>query len=1174
MLAAANLVISEFMATNVTTYSDYSGEYPDWIEIHNLDSTTVDLSDYSLTDSASNLQKWTFPSTTIAPDGYKLVFASAPLDSNGDVIDNYVDPLGFAHTNFKLGSDGEYLALVYEDPATHVVSIVDEFTPEFPEQYPDYSYGNASGGSLAYFDAPTPNSPNGVGLLGVVADTQFSVDRGFYDTAFQVDITSATPGASIYYTTDGTAPSATSGTLYTGSLTIDQTTVLRAIAVKTDYVPTNVDTQTYLFLDDVVNQTEASVRALGYPDYWYAENGAYLADYGLDPDVIGTFDASGNPLGGDLYGGIYAAQLQDSLLSIPTISIVIDPDDMFENGTIDDRGIYIDPRQGRNLYPERATSVEWITPDGSAEMQVDAGIQMQGGAFRSHYFTLKHSFRLVFKDEYGPTELDFPLFGEGAADQYNTVVLKATANDGYSWRSSQPSDGPATLQYLRDQFGHSLQQDMGYASSHDAYAHLYINGIYWGMYYAQERPDAEFAASYLGVNPDKWDGIHDDEANTGDFDAWYDMLNQSYLAGSSLTDYMELQGLNLDGTPDPTTAALLDVENYIDYLLINIWGGNDDWPEHNFWAGRDRDPNTTEGFQFFLWDFDGGMHINEKWSPLDKNALENNYSGYYNVGQAHEFLQSSAEYRLAFADQVQKYFFNDGIFEPANLIARYQELADRVEEMMVAESARWGDMNSPTPTPIVLSDWQAERDYMLGTYLPQRTAIVMQQLLDYGLYPDVEAPTVNQFGGEVASGFDAVLTNPGSGTIYYTTDGTDPRLVGGAVNTGSVTSGAGPLSIDITSSTRVRARVLDGGDWSAEIDMTFTVEELSPDALRIVELMYNPAGSVDLEFIELLNTGTESIELAGVQIADFSSEGYTFASQILAPGERIVVPEDVAAFQVAYPSVTNVTSTAYLGSLSNGGEMVTLRDSTGTVLQSFTYGVEGDWPTEPDDGGPSLVYVGPLDAGEDPLNGAPADPFDDPVNWQASTTIGGTPGEGESTVQDADFDDDTFVTGSDFLIWQRNVGRTSGVSNATGDANEDNLVNAADLDIWRLQFGTTVPVAVPATLPVSEAASDSTASALLATQAAPAVSSMDAMAAALLEYLEPSAPATEAAVAPEAPALLEADYDSALAAPDTLAGTTSLAEVEATVDSSSEPEEAGDFTLTDEVLDEIFLLWA
>ncbi|MCA9242057.1 MAG: chitobiase/beta-hexosaminidase C-terminal domain-containing protein, partial [Planctomycetales bacterium] len=395
VLSAANLQITEFMATNTSTLLNGDFAYDDWIEVYNADTTPVDLGDYYLSDNLADPTKWAMPSLSLPPGAYLVVFASAPLDSNGQVIQDYVDGFGDYHASFKLDSTGEGLALTYEDPSTSVVSVVSQYAPEFPPQFPDVSYGIASDGQPRYFDAPTPGGPNGAGLQGVVEDTKFSVDRGFYDTPFQLEISSLTPGAAIYYTTDGTQPVPGASVLYTGPLTIDHTTVLRAAAFKSGYLPTNVDTQTYLFLEDVVSQTRQTALDAGYPAFWEALNGTYEADYGFDPDVIGQFDASGAPLGGDLFGGLYAAQLQQSLLAAPTISIVMDPDDLFLQDNSDVDGIYIDPRQGRNPEPERATSVEWITPDGAAEFQVDSGIQMQGGAFRSQFFTRKHSFRLV-----------------------------------------------------------------------------------------------------------------------------------------------------------------------------------------------------------------------------------------------------------------------------------------------------------------------------------------------------------------------------------------------------------------------------------------------------------------------------------------------------------------------------------------------------------------------------------------------------------------------------------------------------------------------------------------------------------------------------------------------------------------------------------------------------------
>jgi hypothetical protein len=1051
MLAASNLLVTEFMATNVNSLVNGNFEYDDWIEVHNADSTTVNLGDYYLTDNDGNLTKWKLPSISLASGAYRVFMASAPLDSQGEVISNYVDGLGYYHTNFKLDSEGEDLVLSYKDPATQVVSVVHQYAGGFPEQFPDVSYGIANDGMLRYFDSPTPGTANGAGLLGVVEDTKFSVDRGFYDDPFQLTITSDTAGAAIYYTTDGSAPAPFNGTLYTAPITIDHTTVLRAIAVKSNYLSTNVDTQTYLFLNDVVRQTQQTAINAGYPSTWNADNGSFTADYGFDPDVVGTFDANGNPLGGDLFGSIYADQLKDNLLAIPTISIVLDRDDMFQNGPASDRGIYIDPRHGRNLFPERATSVEWITTDGSAEFQVDSGIQMFGGAFRSQFLTLKHSFRLVFKDEYGPTELNFPLFGPGAVDEFNTVVLKATANDGYSWRSAQPSDTPSTLQYARDQFGHSLQQSMGHASPHDAYAHLYINGMYWGLYYAQERPDAEFAESYLGINPDNWDGIHDDEANTGDFAAWNAALAKSAQAGSSLQDYMELQGLNLDGTRNPLIAPLLDVQNYIDYLIINVWGGNDDWPHNNYWAGRDRSSATTEGFQFFLWDFDGVMHVNEQWSPLDTKTFDQDFvgeGGEQNVGEFHHNLETNPEYQLAFADRVHKWFFNNGIFTPDSLIARYEEIVDRVEQVMVAESARWGDMNSPTPTPLVLSDWAAERDYLLGTYLPQRSAIVMDEMREYGFYPNTDAATFNQHGGYVPPGFDLTMSAP-AGTIYYTLDGSDPRLVGGAIDAASAMIYSG-TPIDISGDVTVKARVLDGGQWSALNEADFnTTAPGDFNKLRITELQYHPAdfpGVVDdedAEYLEIINTDSLPVSLNGVAIGGFANDPYVFDDGlILGPGERIEVARNPTVFQSIYGNDVNLAPTGYSDrNLSNGGETVTLLGPQSQVIQSFTYGDSSPWPSAPDGDGQSLEIIDPLGNSSDPSN------------WRASLYFIGSPGSDGLPIP-GDYDASGEVDSADYATWKLAFGAVVQPGNGA-DGNRDGRVDAADYTVWRDHLGDT-----------------------------------------------------------------------------------------------------------------------
>ena len=106
------------------------------------------------------------------------------------------------HTNFKLRSAGEYLALVQPNG-----TVEQEFSPTYPEQYSDVSYGLPPGGSVyGYFTTPTAGGINNTTVQGFVKDTTFSHKRGFFDEAFQLEVTTATPGATIRYTTDGSTP--------------------------------------------------------------------------------------------------------------------------------------------------------------------------------------------------------------------------------------------------------------------------------------------------------------------------------------------------------------------------------------------------------------------------------------------------------------------------------------------------------------------------------------------------------------------------------------------------------------------------------------------------------------------------------------------------------------------------------------------------------------------------------------------------------------------------------------------------------------------------------------------------------------------------------------------------------------------------------------------------------
>ena len=128
----AQVQINEFMAINNTTLMDEDLDYPDWLEIKNTSSNSVDLSGWYLTDDAADLTKWQFPSTNILPNALLIVFAS---DKDRSIAGSEL------HAGFKLSGGGEYLAVINPDGTT----IVHEYAPTFPPQLEDLSYGIAGG---------------------------------------------------------------------------------------------------------------------------------------------------------------------------------------------------------------------------------------------------------------------------------------------------------------------------------------------------------------------------------------------------------------------------------------------------------------------------------------------------------------------------------------------------------------------------------------------------------------------------------------------------------------------------------------------------------------------------------------------------------------------------------------------------------------------------------------------------------------------------------------------------------------------------------------------------------------------------------------------------------------------------------------------------------------------
>lgn len=810
---------------------------------------------------------------------------------------------------------------------------------------------------LRYFQPPTPGAVNAGGFLGLVADTKFSADRGFYDTPFTVAITSATANAAIYFTTNGSIPSPTNGMLYAGPVPVAGTTLLRAAAFLSNHVSSVPDAQTYLFLNQVLQQPNALA---GYPAVWQAN---YPADYEMDPNVVNHPN--------------YSATISNDLRSIPTLSIVTDHDSLWNPST----GIYVDAQNAGELW-ERAASVELFNGDNSSEFQINCGLRMQGNASRDNTRLAKHSFRLRFNSDYGPSKLNHNWF-PGPVDRFDNIVLRACFTDSWATRYS-PADAthalgeryrPEDSLYLRDIWMKDSLRDMGHLSGRSSFVHLYLNGLYWGLYNPTERLDASFFAQHLGGYEADWDVIRDfGEVLDGNKNDWNQMMALVNAGVASESAYQSV-------------GQLVDIENLIDYMMLHIFAEAEDWPSHNWYAAHRR-ANPTNGLSATKWIF-------LSWDQeivLDQLVRRNriNVSDNDTPARIYSQLRAWPEFRRLFGDRIQKHLFNNGALTPASNIARLQERAAQIDRAIVGESARWGDAREFTigPNPghgqtFTRDEWWVPELQKLSTnFFSTLNATNIARFRAGNLYPSLGAPDFNQFGSDVPAGFALTMTHTNlSGVIYFTLDGSDPRVYGGGSVAPSAQAYAGPVAINSTMF--VRARVFSGGNWSALVEAAFAPPQ-DLDKLAVTELMYNPpafgvySGS-DLEFVELKNVGTNILNLSGLGFAD----GITFTftnGTLLAPGQFFVLARNATAFTAKYPGVA--INGLFSGQLNNAGETISLTLPNGSNIFLLTFDDEAPWPATADGHGFSLV---PKESGvaQAPDNGA---------KWRASALPGGSPG--------------------------------------------------------------------------------------------------------------------------------------------------------------------------------------
>jgi hypothetical protein len=524
----------------------------------------------------------------------------------------------------------------------------------------------------------------------------FQPERGLYDAPFTLAVSTEIDGARVRFTLDGQDPRGPESLEWTEDLLVDATTTVRAVVEQDGSFLGAPFTHTYLFPAQVTSRATPE----SYPTRWWTwyTSGGYTADYGMDPEIYE------DPAYTDAFPGVFSA--------LPSLLLSMDPLDLFGP-----RGIYENPTSEGSDW-ERPVSMEWLPSDGSPGFQVNAGLRVHGGASRDPACSAKKSFRVTFRSEYGEPSLRAPLFPAPGPTRVENLILRAGYNLSWiHWSSSQRS----MATYRRDNLARALQASLGDPSTRDRFAHLYLDGLYWGLYSVHERPDAAFLAELLGGTEDDWDVIHTGEVLDGDREAWDAMMA---VVGAGLSNASAWEALR----------GWLDVQNFANYYLLNLYLGNDDWPHNNWVAARRREEGA--GFIFFSWDAE---HIVK---DVDTNRVDVDAAD--SPGRIFQRLRQNESFRALFSDTARRLLAEDGPLGVPAVTALWDELGRTLDGVVVAESARWGDnrrdvnpySEGPYELYTVNGHYLPEDRRVRDEWLPRRTAIVIAQLRAAGLYQD------------------------------------------------------------------------------------------------------------------------------------------------------------------------------------------------------------------------------------------------------------------------------------------------------------------------------------------------------------------------------------------------------------------------------------------------------
>lgn len=987
-------VISEFAADNGGVIEDENGDSSDWIEIYNGKSTASNLAGWTLTDTSGTPGTWVFPNVSIPAYGYLTVFAS----SKNRNLAGY--PL---HTDFSLSKTGGYLALV--TPGGVLAS-----TFNYGQQVEEATYGLlASAGSFiyGYLETPTPGSRNtGLQAAGPPAeDVVFLKDGqvtagGLFATNFNLAVQAPlAAGSVVRYTLDNTPPGETSAS-YAAPLPISVTKTMRARVVTPGFLPGPISSRTFVQLDASLTNYHSSgqpfssnlpivvMDSFGVPVDSYIDSSQarpYRLTYSVVIDqnpLAAGVDANRAQITGpvDFQGRSGTHVRGESSTGFPQKSYALE---LWNNDNEDkDAAILGMPAESDWVlhapYTDKAMMRNYLVYDRMRALNGKAaamGVKFVEVFFNQDGGTLGEGdyrgvYLLVEKIKRGGDRVDIEKLNEFMTDP-------AVISGGYIFKKDKVGIG-----------------NVSFTTTTNAQTFQFVD---------PEVPNAEqkaYLTGYMNHFEAALNGANFADPATG-YAAYINPL--SFVDNQWFVEITkQIDGYRLSTYFHKDRNGKLSCSPVWDYNLSSYnanYNGGDvhtgwyyQWPElssadYYYWPRLHQDPN----YKILHWD----RYWELRRSLFAANTLLSGMDGIASRlvnGSTLPVTNSMANQAPLAENPAMRQF------------RKWPILATNVWPNPATYANRTKYWNGPTLAPTAYTAADNEVDAM-KSFLQQRLAwIDDQNFVGTTIY---RPPLLSLNGGRVEAGTTLTVTRYSGaapagytyatgGTLYYTTDDSDPRS-----NTGAAVGIPYGIPVVLNRSATVKARLLANGSWSPLTTADFIVDAApaSPANLVISEFCYKPAAPApgtpeylagfisgnNFEYVELLNVSGGNVDLTGCQLAggiSFDFAGLTQSQLTLAPGARVLVVGNEAAFAMRYGSgLTGQVLGAFAGNLSNSGETFSVLAANTSVIASVTYGVTDPWPLAAQTFGYSLVLSRP----------AP-NPTYEVGQIRASMQAGGTPG--------------------------------------------------------------------------------------------------------------------------------------------------------------------------------------